>query len=84
MTDERLEQEAFERGFYDIPEPCRFWLMSQELLRWHEAQSEAGSRRQIAFAEHIAWRERWAARLWAAGLLALGPLLQAILKYLGL
>jgi hypothetical protein len=84
MTNEQLEQQAFERGFHNVPEPYQFRRMPLEVLRWREAECEPGTRRQLAFREEIEWWERWIARLWEVGLLVLGLLVQALLNHLGL
>jgi hypothetical protein len=81
MTNEQLEQQSFERGFHNVPEPYQFAKMPGDVLRLREAESVTGSMRQLAFAEEIARRERWIARLWQVFLVVLGLVGQALLMY---
>lgn len=81
MSNEQLAIELFERGFHDVPETYQFRKMPTDVLRFREAESIPGSRRQVAFKEEIARRERRTARLWALLLVVLTLVGQALLRY---
>lgn len=81
MSTDQLANELFERGFHDVPEPYEFRKMPEDVLKFREAESASGSRRQIAFKEEIARRERRTARLWALFLVVLALAGQTLLRH---